>query len=132
MKNIHVSAAAILRGNEVFVTERGYGEFKDQWEFPGGKLEAGETPEEALVREIEEEFATEVNPLAHLATIEHDYPAFHLTMELFACEVVEGRLDLLEAEAAKWVHASELDDVPFLPADKKGIPALKNFLAKRG
>lgn len=126
MKQIHVSAAVIVRPKvstgsittkQVFATQRGYGEFKDWWEFPGGKIEEGESPEDALKREIREELATEISVGEKIATIEYDYPTFHLTMECFLCHVVSGKLTLLEHENAKWLSASELKSVKWLPAD---------------
>ena len=117
MKNIHVSAAIIMKDNKIFVTQRGYGEFKDWWEFPGGKIEAGETPQEALKREIMEELDTEVKVGALIDTIEYDYPNFHLSMDCFWCEVIHGELILKEAEDAKWLTKEHLADVKWLPAD---------------
>ena len=117
MKTIRVVAAVIKNENKIFATARGYGEFKGQWEFPGGKIEAGETPQEALVREIKEELETtiQVGDLVH--TIEYDYPTFHLSMDCYWCDVVEGELKLLEAESARWLSKEELYDVKWLPAD---------------
>lgn len=128
MKQIHVSAAVIVRSNshseldsestkQVFATQRGYGEFKDWWEFPGGKIEEGESPEDALKREIREELATEISVGEKIATVEYDYQTFHLTMECFLCQVVSGKLTLLEHENAKWLSATELKSVKWLPAD---------------
>lgn len=119
MKQIHVVAAVIVRGNQVFATQRGYGEFKDWWEFPGGKIEQGETEEAALKREIREELATEISVGEKLGTVEYDYPTFHLTMECFLCGVVSGKLTLLEHENAKWLGASELATLNWLPADEE-------------
>ena len=102
----------------MFATQRGYGEFKDGWEFPGGKIEPGETPEEALVREIREELDTEISVGKLIDRIEYDYPTFHLSMDCFWCEVVSGELVLKEAEAARWLTKKELDSVPWLPADQ--------------
>lgn len=119
MKQIHVVAAVIVRNETVFATQRGYGEFKDWWEFPGGKIETGETEEDALKREIREELATEISVGEKLGTVEYDYPTFHLTMECFLCSVVFGKLTLLEHENAKWLNASELQSVKWLPADKE-------------
>ena len=101
----------------IFATQRGYGEFKDGWEFPGGKIEEGETPQEALKREIMEELDTEITVGELIDTIEYDYPTFHLSMDCFWCEVVKGELVLKEAEAAKWLKKDELDKVDWLPAD---------------
>ena len=117
MKTIKVVAAVIKKQNKVFVTQRGYGEFKDGWEFPGGKIEEGETPQEALKREIMEELDTEISVGELIDTIEYDYPTFHLSMDCFWCEVIKGNLVLKEAEDAKWLKKNELDKVDWLPAD---------------
>ena len=117
MKAIRVVAAVIRKGNRIFATQRGYGEFKDGWEFPGGKIEPGETPQEALVREIREELETEIRVGDLIDTIEYDYPAFHLSMDCFWCEIVEGSLELKEHEAAKWLDRESLYTVDWLPAD---------------
>lgn len=124
MKTIEVVAAVILADNKVFATQRGYGEYKDMWEFPGGKMEPGETPQQALKREIREELATEIEVGALIQTVEYDYPKFHLTMHCYVCSVVSGSLQLLEHEAAKWLAKSELDSVDWLPADKVIIDAV--------
>ena len=107
-----------IEGERVFATQRGYGEWKDWWEFPGGKMEPGETPEEALMREIREELATEIVVGPLLTTVEHDYPKFHLIMHCYLCRVCSGKLTLLEHEAARWLLRSELDSVKWLPADE--------------
>ena len=117
MKTIRVVAAVIKNENKIFATARGYGEFKGQWEFPGGKIEAGETPREALVREIKEELETTIQVGDLIDTIEYDYPTFHLSMDCYWCDVVEGELKLLEAESARWLSKEELYDVKWLPAD---------------
>ena len=122
MKTIRVVAAVIQAENAegkpmIFATQRGYGEMKDGWEFPGGKIEKGETPEEALKREIIEELETEIEVLEYIDTIEYDYPTFHLSMDCFWCEVIKGNLVLKEAEDAKWLKKNELDKVDWLPAD---------------
>lgn len=117
-KTIEVVAAVICDGERVFATQRGYGEWKDWWEFPGGKMEPGEMPEEALVREIREELATEIAVGPLLTTVEHDYPKFHLIMHCYLCRVCSGKLTLLEHEAARWLLRSELDSVEWLPADE--------------
>lgn len=122
MKTIRVVAAAIKATNEkgdpmIFATQRGYGDFKGGWEFPGGKIEAGETPQEALVREIREELETEIAVGELIDTIEYDYPTFHLSMDCFWAEIVSGDLVLKEHEAAKWLTRDELDSVEWLPAD---------------
>lgn len=123
MTQITVSAAIILRTNpethkkELFATQRGYGDFKDGWEFPGGKLEPGETPQDCIVREIHEELATEIKAEKVLGVVEYDYPTFHLTMYCILCSVVSGSLQLLEHEDAKWLTKEMLYSVDWLPAD---------------
>ena len=122
MKTIKVVAAVIKAVNKngediIFATQRGYGEFKDGWEFPGGKIEEGETPQEALRREIMEELDTEISVGELIDTIEYDYPTFHLSMDCFWCEVIKGNLVLKEAEDAKWLKKNELDKVDWVPAD---------------
>lgn len=125
MKKIEVAAAIIRKGDMIFATQRGYGEFKDGWEFPGGKLEPGETAEEAIVREIKEELAADIK-VGHLfETVEYDYPQFHLTMHCFICELVSDDIVLKEHEDARWLGRSELDTVEWLPADKGLIQNLK-------
>ena len=116
-KSIHVVAALIRRGDEVFATERGYGSYKDWWEFPGGKIEPGETPEEALVREIREELAADISVDEFLAEVEYDYPEFHLIMACYWCSIRQGHLTLLEHEAARWLPLNNLRQVNWLPAD---------------
>ncbi len=118
MKTIRVVAAVIRDGDKIFATARGYGEFKGGWEFPGGKIEPGETPQEALKREIWEELATEIKVGELIQTVEYDYPNFHLSMDCFWCEIVSGILELKEAEAAKWLTKDTLDSVAWLPADQ--------------
>lgn len=127
-KNIKVVAAVIKNGNKIYATQRGYGEFKGGWEFPGGKIEQGETSQEALVREIEEELETKIKVNDLIDTIEYDYPTFHLSMECFWCEIVKGNLVLLEAEAAKWLTKEELYSVDWLPADLLLIPKIEENL----
>ncbi len=117
MKRIEVVAAIIAENGRIFATQRGSGDFKDMWEFPGGKMEPGESREEALVREIREELDTEVSVDDFLCTVEYDYPAFHLTMHCFICSVVSGALVLREHEAARWLSKDELYSVDWLPAD---------------
>jgi 8-oxo-dGTP diphosphatase len=117
MKTIRVVAAVLRSEDKIFATARGYGEFKGQWEFPGGKIEAGETPQQALKREILEELETEIIVGDLIDTIEYDYPAFHLSMDCFWCEIVSGELTLKEAEAARWLAKDELGTVQWLPAD---------------
>lgn len=118
MKTIRVTAAVIRDGGRIFATQRGYGEYKDGWEFPGGKIEPGETPEEALAREIREELAVEIEVGKLIETVEYDYPGFHLSMDCFWCTVKSGNLTLLEAEDARWLTKETLDSVAWLPADK--------------
>ncbi len=118
MKQIEVVAAIIRKGNEVFATQRGYGEWKDWWEFPGGKMEVGETPEEALVREISEELSAEISVDEYLCTVEYDYPKFHLSMHCYICSLLTEALHLNEHEAARWLKNNELESVKWLPADK--------------
>ena len=116
-KSIQVVAALIRRDGKVFATQRGYGNYKDWWEFPGGKIEAGETPEQALVREIREELAADISVERYLTTVEYDYPEFHLSMACYWCSVREGHLTLLEHEAAAWLPLNDLRQVNWLPAD---------------
>lgn len=117
MKTVRVVAAVIRKDDKIFATQRGYGEFKDGWEFPGGKIEEGETPEQALAREIKEELDTEIQVGKLIDTIEYDYPKFHLSMDCFWCEVMQGGLELKEHEAARWLSKEELYSVDWLPAD---------------
>ncbi len=124
MKTIQVVAAVITDGGKYFATQRGYGEFKDWWEFPGGKVEAGETPEEALRREIREELDAVIAVDRHLVTVDYDYPAFHLHMACYLCHVTAGHLRLLEAEAARWLSATDLRSVHWLPADREVVERL--------
>lgn len=126
MKTIKVVAAVIRSEDKIFATARGYGEFKGQWEFPGGKIEPGETPEAALVREIKEELDTEIKVGDLIDTIEYDYPTFHLSMDCFWCEIVKGDLVLKEAEDARWLTKEQLYDVNWLPADITLIEKIEN------
>ena len=136
MKTIHVAAAIIRDTNKngepiIFATQRGYGDFKDGWEFPGGKIEEGETPQEALKREIVEELNTEIKVGELVDTIEYDYPTFHLSMDCFWAEVVSGKLVLKEHEAAKWLKKEELDSVEWLPADIALIEEVKRGMSNK-
>ena len=128
MKTINVVAAVIFKDGKVFATQRGYGEFKDGWEFPGGKVEPGESPEDALRREIREELEVEVNVGDLIDTIEYDYPAFHLSMKCFACTIAGGSPHLLEHEAAKWLTSTQLGSVNWLPADVTLIPKIEKMM----
>ena len=134
MKQITVSGAVILRTNpqtnkkEIFATQRGYGDYKDGWEIPGGKLEPGETPEACIVREIREELATEIKAEKILGVVDYDYPNFHLTMHCILCTIVSGDLKLLEHEAAKWVTKETLRSVDWLPADQLILDRIEEIL----
>lgn len=125
MKSIEVVAAVIQHKGRIFATQRGYGEFKDGWEFPGGKMEPKETPQQALRREIKEELDTDIEVKDLIDTINYDYPNFHLTMHCFWCTVKAGKLELLEHEDAKWLAKEELESVDWLPADKKLLPKIR-------
>lgn len=127
-KTVNVVAAVIKKDNMIFATQRGYGEFKGGWEFPGGKVEEGENPEAALVREIREELDTEISVDRFLYTIEYDYPTFHLSMRCYLCSVVSGDLVLKEHEAAKWLTNDKLNSVGWLPADIELIPIITNTI----
>ena len=127
MKTVRVVAAVIHRDGAVLATQRGYGAYKDFWEFPGGKIEAGETPEQALKREIGEELATTIQPEEFLMTVEYDYPEFHLSMDCFICSIVEGEPELLEHESACWLSFDHLNDVDWLPADLFIVDRLKQM-----
>lgn len=128
MKTIRVAAAVIRKDDKIFATQRGYGDLKGGWEFPGGKIEDGETPQEALKREIEEELDTEILVGELIDTIEYDYPNFHLSMDCFWCEIVEGKLVLKEHEAARWLDRKTMDDVEWLPADVTLVGKIKETL----
>lgn len=127
MKTVRVVAAVICSEDKIFATARGYGEFKGQWEFPGGKIEPGETPQEALVREIQEELDVKIEVGDLIDTIEYDYPSFHLSMDCFWCNITEGEITLKEAENARWLCKDELYSVDWLPADMKLIEKLELF-----
>ena len=126
MKSIEVVAAIIQRGDKIFATQRGYGEWKDWWEFPGGKMEPGETREQALVREIREELSAEIVVGKLLHTVEWDYPHFHLTMHCYMCSLVGDALHLNEHEAARWLDMADLHSVRWLPADEGLLPLIAN------
>lgn len=128
MKTIRVVAAIIIHEDKIFATQRGYGEFKGGWEFPGGKIEKGESPRQALLREIKEELDTELNIGELLDTVEYDYPDFHLTMHCYLCTVKSGDLVLKEHTAAKWLNRETLDSVEWLPADMGLIGKLRGIL----
>lgn len=128
MKTVRVVAAVIRKDDKIFATQRGYGEFKDGWEFPGGKIEDGETPEQALGREIREELNTEIQVGKLIDTIEYDYPKFHLSMDCFWCEIMQGGLELKEHEAARWLSKEELYSVDWLPADVGVVEKIKKEL----
>ena len=128
MKTVRVAAAIIQNENQIFATQRGYGDFKDGWEFPGGKIEPGETPEDALAREIKEELDTEIAIGKLVYVVEYDYPQFHLTMYCYFCRVISGDLVLKEHEAARWLTKDTLDSVEWLPADVDLIERLRELL----
>lgn len=125
MKTVEVVAAVIKKEDAIFATQRGYGDFAGGWEFPGGKVEPGETPEQAIVREIQEELETTVAVDGFLTTVDYDYPTFHLTMHCYVCHVSEGRLHLLEHSAAKWLTLDAIDSVEWLPADVAVVEAIR-------
>lgn len=131
MKVIKVVAAVVVHSKRVFATQRGYGEFKGGWEFPGGKVEEGETAEEALKREIREELETEIEVLELLDTVEYDYPDFHLSMDCFICKIISGDLILKEHQNAKWLTKETLDSVDWLPADQVLLEKLIGWLCHR-
>ena len=128
MKTINVAAAVIEKDGRIFATQRGYGDYKDWWEFPGGKIEPGESPEEALVREIGEELHAVIRVGERLCTVEYDYPKFHMIMHCFLCELLSDNIELVEHEAAMWLAPGEFRDVRWLPSD---IEVLEKYLLKR-
>ena len=128
MKTVEVCAAIIVNeNNEIFTCQRGYGEFKDGWEFPGGKIEPGETKEQCIIREIKEELCVTINPISFIGTVEYDYSTFHLIMHCFISKVISGSLDLKEHEDKKYLDLNHLDKVNFLPADLLVLPLIKNY-----
>mgnify|MGYP003313949124 CR=1 FL=1 len=127
MKTIRVVAAIIINNGRIFATQRGYGEWKDYWEFPGGKIEPGESPEDALKREIREELSTEIEIGRHLTTVEYDYTTFHLSMRCYLCGVMSGELTLLEHEASAWLDREHLRSVQWLPADETIISEIETL-----
>ncbi|MCR5309261.1 MAG: (deoxy)nucleoside triphosphate pyrophosphohydrolase [Bacilli bacterium] len=129
MKIIEVSSAIIIKSNKIFVTQRGYGDFKDKWEFPGGKLEQGESGEDCIVREIKEELDADIRVVKFLNTIEYKYPTFHLIMHNYICELKNSHLSLLEHEAAKFVDIADLNKIDFLPADLLILEDLIKYLS---
>ncbi len=129
MKTVKVVAAIIRDGDKVFATQRGYGDYKDGWEFPGGKIEPGESPEQALEREIKEELDTDIAVGDYLTTVEYDYPSFHLSMQCYWGRIVDGMPVLKEHEAARWLDADHIDSVDWLPADLTVIDLIKDKLA---
>lgn len=131
MKVIKVVAAIMIQNGRVFATQRGYGEFKDGWEFPGGKVEPEETPQEALVREIKEELNTVIEVGELLDTVEYDYPDFHLSMDCFICKIIAGDLELKEHEDARWLTTETLDSVDWLPADLGLIQKIKKYILEQ-
>lgn len=124
-KRVDVVAAVIVRDGMVLATQRGYGEWEDWWEFPGGKVEQGETPEQALVREIDEELNAKIDVDSYLCTVEYDYPKFHLSMKCYLCSLSDSGFQLLEHEAARWLTRAHLDEVGWLPADVQVVEAIK-------
>ncbi|MBO4465772.1 MAG: (deoxy)nucleoside triphosphate pyrophosphohydrolase [Bacteroidales bacterium] len=128
MKSIEVVAAIIRRGDKIFATQRGYGDWKDWWEFPGGKMEPGETPEQALVREIREELSSDIRIDKYLCTVDWDYPEFHLTLHCYMCSLLSEALHLNEHKAARWLSKDEIYSVKWLPADEGILPKIAKEL----
>ena len=131
MKHIEVVAAIIRKEDKIFAIQRGYGDWKDWWEFPGGKMEPGETPEEALKREIKEELSADISVEEFLTTVEYDYPAFHLTMHCYLCTLLDEAMHLNEHEAARWLSKAELRSVKWLPADLEVVERMKEWQKDR-
>ena len=130
LKRIEVVAAIIVRAGKVLATQRGYGDWEGWWEFPGGKVEAGEAPEQAIVREIHEELNAAIAVGDYLCTAEYDYPTFHVSMRCYLCSLVDERFELLEHHAARWLDVAHLDDVQWLPADVQVIQAIKSQMSR--
>ena len=128
MNTIQVVAAVISHNNKILITQRGYGDFKGKWEFPGGKIEPDEIPQEALIREIKEELLVTIRIIDYIATIDYDYPKFHLSMQCFLCQILDGNLTLTEHISYDWKDVFHLDNVDWLPADRLLIPYLQNKL----
>ncbi len=128
MKTIEVVAAVIVKDGRIFATQRGYGDFKDMWEFPGGKIESGESHEEALKREIKEELDADISVDSFLQTVEYDYPKFHLILHCYLCSLKTKEVHLLEHESSRWLSADELDSVAWLPADLSLVSSLKQII----
>ncbi len=131
MKTIEVVAAIIKKEDKIFATQRGYGDFKDWWEFPGGKMEEGETPEDALAREIKEELSTDISVDKFLYTVEYDYPKFHLTMHCYMCSLLSDALSLNEHEAAEWLKCEDIHSVNWLPADEILLPMIVDVILNK-
>ena len=131
MKTIEVSSAIIIKENKIFISQRSYGDFKDRWEFPGGKLESGESGKECVVREIKEELDADIKVTDYLGVIEYTYPLFHLKMHNYICELIGNHIVMLEHEAAKFVDFNDLDKYDFLPADLLVIDKLRDYLSNR-
>jgi 8-oxo-dGTP diphosphatase len=127
MKTIHVVAAIIIKDGKIFATQRGYGDYKDWWEFPGGKIEPGESPEDALVREIREELRAEIKVGELFHTVEYDYPKFHMIMQCYICELISDEIELVEHEAARWLGKEDIGSVKWLPSDIEIVERLKGL-----